>query len=646
MEQEPVFGMSNAECDFVDKFLESDRVGAERKFPNRVYKRLSNTNEYKAMSIADNVIYVCDQPVAFVIPSCIFPNTEGKDVLIVSDHKCMRDEHVLCELDGIPFTTVHQDSYTREVAFHVLTHGSYIGQYHVVKFPGVLPKPPKAPKRSSKEELSAERREYMLKMVRKCVALAKVRINFIVGKWKKEDANYIYHNYPSFISDTLNNLCAQGLNVLYEIMGTGKFKKTALDIREFVLSVYKAVDDLCREISEKEKLNDSALMQYVVQDRKDLDARRTLLDAMNAVAFEIASVNSICDSLESREMVAECFRDDPFNSREDIKYNEVNKAQMDILYKAQKIVNDCMGDVLKRYDRNIADLDRYNITSPTELLDKLVRTTTICQLQNDPIVLEDGTTTMRVRVGLDCNYQQYIIKGIDIGIGASVLSFYSEVKMWKNLLQTFLTNPSLINNAEQTMRLYARGAWLSPIQTEQNDTILRIGTGKNDHPMLINRETAKEAIRILSMNEDRLKQEYFDRIERGKNGEDKVWLGDPGLDVSLIPGYDRALQEITQLIADTKLLCKAYTNTDRIKSRLLLAKRIRDVFEYDFKMGMQNSKVVLDKAKHNEDEIYNLFFEVEYNSKEKPEIRKKFKELLEEIKDEASPEFRYWINTL
>lgn len=647
MEQEPVFDMSNAECDFVDKFLKADRVGAERKFPRRTYRRLSNTNEYKAMSFEDNVIYVCDQPVAFIIPSCIFPNSEGKDVLIVSDHKCMRDEHVLCELDGKPFTTVYQDSYAREVAFHVVYSGSYSGQYHIVKFPGILPKPPKAPKRSSKEELSAERREYMLKMVRKCVALAKVRLNFIVDKWRKKDANYIYHNYPSYISESLNNLCAQGLNVLYEVMGTGKYKKTALDIREFVLSVYKAVDDLCREVSEKEKLNDSALMQYVVQDRKDLDARKILLDAMNASAFEIVAMDSACKSRENRKTAEECFRDvPPYDSMEDIECNEVNKARRDILYKAQKIVDDCMGDVLKNYDRSIADWDQYDITSPTELLDKLVRTVTVRQLQKDPIVLEDGTTTMRVRIGLNLVCCNYIIQGIDVGVGAGVFRLYSDIKMLKDLLRSFLKNPSFISEVEQAMRFYAKGASLRPIRAEQNDTILRIGTGENDRPILINRETAKEVLRILNMNEAQLKQEYFARIERGKNGEDKVWLSAPELDISLLPGYDRALREITQLIEDTKLFCKAYTNTDRIKSRIQFAKRIKAVFDYDLKMGVWNSKIVLDKAKHNEDEIYRLFYEVESAGKEKPDILKKFKELLEEVKDDASYKLRQLIKTL
>lgn len=63
-------------------------------------------------------------------------------------------------------------------------------------------------------------------------------------------------------------------------------------------------------------------------------------------------------------------------------------------------------------------------------------------------------------------------------------------------------------------------------------------------------------------------------------------------------------------------------------------------------MGIQNSKIVLDKAKNNDNMIYDLFFEIYYDSKDKPDIRKKFKELLEECKNDASPTFRYWINTL
>ena len=647
MEQEPEFEMSRTEYDIVRKFLESDRVGAERKFPNRTYKRLSHTTEYKAMSIEDNVIYVCNQPVAFVIPACVFPDTEGKDVLIVSDYKCMRSDHVLCEMDGTHLV-VHQGSYVREVAFHINDHGSYTGQYHVVHFPGILPNPPKAPKRSSKKELSAERREYMLKMVRKCVALAKVRLNFIVDKWKQKDANYIYHYYPSEISDTLNNLCAQGLNVLYEIMGTGRYKKTATDIREFVLSVYKAVDDLCREVSEKEKLSDSALMHYVVQDRKDLDARKILLDAMNATAFEVASVDNICERFESKKSVAACFRDDPYDTRDDnLKYYEVTKAKLDILYKAQKIVDDCMGDVLQHYDRSISELEEYFITSPVDLLDNLVRTTTICQLQKNPILLEDGTTTMRVRIGKGHNYPRYVIRGIDLGMGASISDVCYGTKMWNLILEDFLDRPHRINEyAEKMYYVYAKGAVLEPVMTEQNDTILHLGTGNNERPIRINRATAMEVLRILSINTDQLKQEYFDRIERGKNGEDKVWLTAPELDITLLPGYDRALREITQLIEDTNLLCKAYTNADRIKSRIRFTQSIKAVFEYDFKMGMQNSKIVLDKAHHNDKMISDLFFEVYYASKDKPDIRKKFKELLEDVKNDASPMLRDWINTL
>lgn len=649
MEQEPEFEMSRTEYDIVRKFLDSDRVGAERKFPNRTYKRLSHTNEYKAMSIEDNVIYVCDQPVAFVIPACVFPGTEGKDVLIVSDHKCMRGNHVLCEMDGTHLV-VHQDSYVREVAFSVLDHGSYTGQYHVVKFPGLLPNPPKAPKRSSQKELSAERREYMLKMVRKCVALAKVRLNFIVDKWKQKDANYIYHFYPSEISDTLNNLCAQGLNVLYEIMGTGRYKKTATNIREFVLSVYKAVDDLCREVSEKEKLSDSALMHYVVQDRKDLDARKILLDAMNATAFEVASVNNICECFESKNAVAACFRDDPYDTRNDnLKYDEVTKAKLDILYKSQKIVDDCMGDVLQHYDRSISERESYFIISPDVLLDNLVRTTTIYQLQKNPILLEDGTTTMRVRIGKNDDYTHYIIRGIDLGVGAGIYGFCLDTKQWKRVLDDFLNNPSRINsNTEQSDCIYASasGAWLEPVMTEQNDTILHLGKGYHDRPVRINRTTAAEVLRILNMTDEQLEKEYFARIERGKNGEDKVWLTAPELDITLLPGYDRALREITQLIEDTNLLCKAYTNADRIKSRIRFTQSIKAVFDYDFKMGMQNSKIVMDKANHNNKMISDLFFEVYYASKNKPDIRKKFKELLEECKEDASPMLRDWINTL
>ena len=143
-----------------------------------------------------------------------------------------------------------------------------------------------------------------------------------------------------------------------------------------------------------------------------------------------------------------------------------------------------------------------------------------------------------------------------------------------------------------------------------------------------------------------MEKEYFDRIERGKNGEDKVWLTAPELDITLLPGYDRALREITQLIEDTNLLCKAYTNADRIKSRIRFTQSIKAVFEYDFKMGMQNSKIVLDKAHHNDKMISDLFFEVYYASKDKPDIRKKFKELLEDVKNDASPMLRDWINTL
>lgn len=647
MEQEPEFEMSRTEYDIVRKFLESAKVGAERKFPNRTYKRLSHTTEYKAMSIEDNVIYVCDQPVAFVIPACVFPDTEGKDVLIVSDYKCMRSDHVLCEMDGTRLV-VHQDSYVREVAFHINDHGSYTGQYHVVHFPGLLPNPPKAPKRSSKKELSAERREYMLKMVRKCVALAKVRLNFIVEKWKQKSANDIYYHYASDLSDTLNNLCAQGLNVLYEIMGTGRYKKTATNIREFVLSVYKAVDDLCREVSEKEKLSDSALMHYVVQDRKDLDARKGLLEAMNAAAFEVASVDNICERFESKKSVAACFRDDPYDTRDDnLKYYDITKAKLDILYKAQKIVDDCMGDVLQHYDRSISERDSYFITSPDVLLDKLVRTTTIYQLQKNPILLEDGTTTMRVRIGIDDDYPRYIIRGVDLGAGAGIYGSCLDTKLWKRVLDDFLNNPSRINrNTGQLNYIYAVGALFEPVMTEQNDTILHLGTGNNERPIRINRATAAEVLRILNIDPGQLKQEYFDRIERGKNREDKVWLTAPELDISLLPGYDRALREITQLIEDTNLLCKAYTNADRIKSRVKFTQRIKAVFEYDFKMGVQNSKIVMDKAKHNDKMINDLFFEVYYASKDKPDIRKKFKELLEEIKDEASPNLRYWINTL
>lgn len=537
MEQEPEFEMSRTEYSIVTKFFGAARVGAERKFPNRTYKRLSHTNEYKAMSIEDNVIYVCGQPVAFVIPSCVFPNTEGKDVLIVADNKRMRNDHALCEIDGTP-TVIHQEAYAREVAFCVKDYGSYNGQYHVVKFPGLLPKPPKAPKRSSQKELSAERRKYMLKMVRKCVALAKVRLNFIVEEWKQKSADYIYHHYPSEISDTLNNLCAQGLNVLYEIMGTGRYKKTATDIREFVLSIYKAVDDLCREVSEKEKLSDSALMHYVVQDRKDLDARKILLDAMNATAFEIASVDNICERFEENSTVDACFRDDQYNTRDDTKYFNVTRARLDILYKAQRIVDDCMGDVLQHYDRSISNRDRYAIASPVDLLDSLVRTTTLYQLQKNPIMLEDGTTTMRVRIGKNDDHPRYIIHGIDLGMGANILGFCFNINknVWKKLLEDFLSKPSLINNnPERLSCVYVRGALFEPIMTEQNDTVLQLGTCDYERPIRINRATAAEALRILNMPDDQLEQEYFARIERGKNGEDKVWLTAPELDITILP---------------------------------------------------------------------------------------------------------------